>query len=119
MLVIIKVIQRRLDGSVDFNRGWESYKLGFGFLSREFWIGNEKLSFLTNQKKYELRIDVTNSNGSSFFVSYNMFRISDEFSSYKLTNLGQYSGTGGEAAVVYVIMHISFTKLVRLFNQYR
>ncbi|KAJ8032865.1 Fibrinogen-like protein A [Holothuria leucospilota] len=85
------VIQRRVDGFIDFNRDWESYKLGFGFLWHEYWIGNEKLAYLTSQMEYELRIDMTISNGSTFYVSYNLFRISDEFSGYKLTS-GQYFG---------------------------
>lgn len=45
------VIQRRIDGSVEFYRDWDGYKQGFGFLMREFWLGNDKISLLTNQKK--------------------------------------------------------------------
>ncbi|KAJ8033071.1 Fibrinogen-like protein A [Holothuria leucospilota] len=88
----LMVIYRRIDGSIDFNRKWNDYNVGFGFLSQEFWIGNEKLSYLTNQKKHQLRIDITNNNGTSFYVIYNLFRISDEYGSYKLSSVGVYSG---------------------------
>ena len=46
------VIQRRLNGSVDFYRGWNDYKNGFGDLQSEFWLGNEKIHQLTNQGPY-------------------------------------------------------------------
>ncbi len=45
------VIQRRLDGSVDFYKTWEDYKLGFGNLQGEFWLGNDHIYQITNQGK--------------------------------------------------------------------
>ncbi|KAJ8033978.1 Ficolin-1 [Holothuria leucospilota] len=88
------VIQRRQDGGgITFQRNWIEYKDGFGFLSQEFFLGNEKLSFLTNQDTYQLRIDFTYASGVSYYALYNFFRISDEFSSFALTSVGQYSGT--------------------------
>ena len=35
-----QVIQRRLNGSVDFNRIWKDYKMGFGSPYGEYWLGN-------------------------------------------------------------------------------
>ncbi|XP_071835331.1 uncharacterized protein [Apostichopus japonicus] len=86
------VIQRRHDASINFNRSWEEYENGFGFLSQEFWLGNEKISYITNQKKYQLRMDLTTASGLSFFVTYETFRISDRFSHYKLISTGEYTG---------------------------
>ncbi|PIK59895.1 fibrinogen-like protein A [Apostichopus japonicus] len=87
------IIQRRFDGTINFNRSWEDYQLGFGFLSSELWIGNKRLSYLTSQKRYQLRIDLTTTDGSSFYVTYDTFRISDDFSNYKLVKAEITSGT--------------------------
>ena len=58
------VIQRRIDGSLDFFRDWENYKKGFGNLQNEFWLGNENILTLTLQGLYlrgnELRIEMMN-----------------------------------------------------------
>jgi hypothetical protein len=34
-----QVFQRREDGSVNFFRGWEAYREGFGKLTGEHWLG--------------------------------------------------------------------------------
>lgn len=91
------VIHRRLDGSIGFNRNWEDYKRGFGFLSSEFWLGNERLAFVTNQNAYQLRVDILLSNGKSFFVEHDLFRISDEWGNYSLVPLGDFRGDSGSA----------------------
>jgi len=46
------VIQKRLDGSVDFYRNWTEYRRGFGQPEGEFWLGNERIHQLTDQGKY-------------------------------------------------------------------
>ena len=33
------IIQKRINGVVDFERGWSSYVSGFGHISGEHWLG--------------------------------------------------------------------------------
>lgn len=106
-----QVIQRRIDGSLDFGRHWEDYKEGFGFLSSEFWLGNDQVAFLTNQAQYELRVDVTIAN-ETFSVRYDAFRLGDEWSNYAFVKVGIYEGDEGEWCLG---IHISFSKHV--FNR--
>ncbi|XP_071835366.1 uncharacterized protein [Apostichopus japonicus] len=86
------VIQRRVDGSIGFNRTWDEYKNGIGFLGSEFLIGNEKLAHLINQKRYQLRIELENYAGQSYSLTYNNFRIADERGNYSITSLGVVEG---------------------------
>ena len=90
------MILRRRDASLLFHRNWEEYKSGFGFLSSGFWIGNDKLSYLTNQATYELRVDMMMYDGSSVYIKYDSFRISDEMNRYSLVDVGSFSGNASE-----------------------
>ncbi|PIK55964.1 Ficolin-2 [Apostichopus japonicus] len=89
------VIQRRTNGFINFNRNWDDYKHGFGFLGSEFWLGNEQTAYLTNQKKYQLRMDFTNAVGHSYHVTFDDFRIADEWSQYSIQSLGDEGGNAG------------------------
>ncbi|PIK42179.1 tenascin [Apostichopus japonicus] len=89
------VFQRRTGGSTSFFRNWAAYKNGFGDINVDFWLGNEKLYYLTNQKYYSLRFDVTTSNRDSKYALYSEFRIMSESHNYRLDRLGSHSGTTG------------------------
>ncbi|KAH3754804.1 ficolin-2-like [Dreissena polymorpha] len=89
------VIQRRKDGSVDFNRTWANYKAGFGDLSGEFWLGNEHIYQLTKDKPRQLRIDMEMFNGTKRYALYSEFKISSESEKYKL-HLAGYTGDAGD-----------------------
>jgi len=84
------VIQKRQDGSVDFYRGWDDYKRGFGNLNGEFWLGLSKIHRLTKQRN-RLQVDLEETNGKSAYAEYSFFGVGNEGSKYKLS-LGTYSG---------------------------
>ena len=85
------VIQRRKDGSVSFNRGWVEYEEGFGDLNGEFWYGLRALNCLTSQGQWELRIDLTHSNGTKTYLHYKKFAVGSAIDKYPL-QISQQSG---------------------------
>ena len=86
------VFMRRYDGSQDFYLYWNQYKEGFGNVTGEHWLGNDKLYYITNQKQYRMRMDATIwSTGEKRYNVYNSFRIEDEAHNYKL-HVSGYSG---------------------------
>ncbi|XP_077177349.1 veficolin-1-like isoform X1 [Paroedura picta] len=85
------VFQRRQDGSVNFYRGWQSYKKGFGNQASEFWLGNDKIHLLTNSGVQQLRIDTRDFNDTNTYAVYTSFQILSEENYYQL-QVGSYLG---------------------------
>ena len=85
------VFQKRFNGhsEVDFFRNWTSYKVGFGNLTGEFWLGLEKIHRLTSLKTNALRVDLGDFNDSSAYAEYDKFKVLNEH--YTL-DLGKYTG---------------------------
>ncbi|MCI4380215.1 hypothetical protein PGIGA_G00237170 [Pangasianodon gigas] len=90
------LIQHRFDGSISFNRTWNDYKRGFGNLTGEFWLGNDKIHWLTTTKPMVLRIELEDLDGMKEYAQYNHFHVANESQYYRLTIEG-YSGTAGDA----------------------
>ena len=86
------VVQRRQDGSVDFNRFWWEYEMGFGSLTGEFWYGLRALHCLTGQGGWEMRMDIKLANGTNIFLQYEQFKVASAKDKYKLT-VGGFQGT--------------------------
>ena len=85
------VVQRRKDGSVSFNRGWVDYEEGFGDLHGEFWYGLRPLNCLTSQGQWELRIDLTHSNGTKTYLHYKKFAVGSASDKYRL-QISEFNG---------------------------
>ncbi|XP_013388294.1 fibrinogen-like protein 1 [Lingula anatina] len=90
------LIQRRQDGSVYFYRDWAEYKNGFGNIDGEFWLGNDNIHYLTNQKDYRLRVDLWDFEGNHRHAEYDDFKVDDEKAKY-LLHFGKYNGTAGDS----------------------
>uniref|UniRef100_A0A8I3ND27 Angiopoietin like 4 n=2 Tax=Canis lupus familiaris TaxID=9615 RepID=A0A8I3ND27_CANLF len=59
------VIQRRQDGSVDFNQPWEAYKAGFGDPHGEFWLGLEKVHRILGDRGSRLAVQLQDWEGNA------------------------------------------------------
>ncbi|XP_051994152.1 microfibril-associated glycoprotein 4-like [Xyrauchen texanus] len=91
------VIQRRLDGSVNFYRPWKEYKRGFGDIIGEYWLGLEKLYQLTRNRKYMLRVDMEDFTGRKGYALYSYFSVDSECEGYQLHVSGFKDGGAGDS----------------------
>ncbi|XP_069933264.1 tenascin-R isoform X2 [Oryctolagus cuniculus] len=89
------VFQRRQNGQTDFFRKWADYRVGFGNLEDEFWLGLDNLHRITSQGRYELRVDMRDGQEAAF-AYYDKFSVEDSRSLYKL-RIGAYNGTAGDS----------------------
>ena len=96
------VFQKRLDGSVNFYRGWKDYKLGFGNLNGEFWLGLDKINRLTKSGRHRLRVDLEDVTGKTAYAEYDHFAVSSERNKYQLT-LGTYYGEHSSAGCIKIL----------------
>ncbi|GBN16460.1 Techylectin-5A [Araneus ventricosus] len=74
-----------------FFQDWASYKTGFGDIEKDFWIGNDNIFALTNQRLYSIRFDMKAVDGEKRHALYDTFWIDDENNKYTL-HIKDYSG---------------------------
>ena len=87
------IIQRRLDGTGDFNRYWIEYENGFGNLTGEFWLGLKYISKLSSNCRSTLRVELEDFEEDRVHAEYSYFHVSSSYR-YRLSVDG-YSGTAG------------------------
>ncbi|XP_019622191.1 PREDICTED: fibrinogen C domain-containing protein 1-like [Branchiostoma belcheri] len=88
------VIQRRFDGSIDFNRPYNAFRYGFGSANGEQWLGLENMYHLTRQNAYELYVELEDWDSVVKYAKYSSFSVGSS-SNYRLSVSG-YSGTAGD-----------------------
>ena len=91
------VIQRRMDGSINFFRRWKEYKKGFGQLQREHWLGNENIYLLSAQaiipgSEAMIQLKIRGRGESMFTERYGFIQIDSEYNNYML-HVKKPSGT--------------------------
>ncbi|RXG50920.1 Ryncolin-4 [Armadillidium vulgare] len=91
------VLQQRkeIPNRENFYRKWTEYKLGFGNLKGEFWLGLDNIHSLVSDTLMELRVDLEDYEGGVRWAKYEYFFIADENGKYKL-DIGNYSGNAGD-----------------------
>ena len=111
------MFQKRLDGSVGFYRNWSDYKVGFGDLNGEFWLGLDKIHRLTSDNISMLRVDLEDFEGNISYAEYNKFGVMSENDKYKLI-LGSYSGESIPflSAQIVEAIALSFTQQLQRQN---
>ncbi|XP_062615828.1 fibroleukin-like [Saccostrea cucullata] len=76
-------IQKRVDGSMIFDRNWADYKNGFGSPEQNDWVENSS----------SLYVSITLQNGTTLYEMYDRFSVSDEAGKYQLFLAGAATGT--------------------------
>lgn len=87
------VIQRRINGELDFYRNWNDYKKGFGSPSGEFFIGLERLYHMTKDTPHQMYIWLEDFNNIAKYASFDDFKVASEQQAYALLSLGKHKGT--------------------------
>uniref|UniRef100_A0A3P9DNG2 Microfibril associated protein 4 n=1 Tax=Maylandia zebra TaxID=106582 RepID=A0A3P9DNG2_9CICH len=94
-----------VDGSLNFYRPWNHYKMGFGNPNGDYWLG-ETLFF----EKYELSPTAGRHEGFSgkgSVARYSSFKVDAECDGYKLTIAGFNNGGAGDGLTYHNGMKFS------------
>ncbi|CAK8681272.1 unnamed protein product [Clavelina lepadiformis] len=90
------VFQRRIDGTVSFQRGWDDYANGFGQINWEFWLGLDKIHEMTRGGGCRLKIELEDFDGDRAHADYSSFLVDSTENLYRLRVYG-YSGNAGDS----------------------
>ena len=85
---MLQVVQSRLDGTMNFHRSWQEYATGFGSLAGEFWLGNQNINALTENRKQSLRVELQYAGEGHYHVDYSSFSVADEGLNFQLSVAG-------------------------------
>lgn len=67
------------------------------------FLGNDNIHEITSIGDYELRIDLQDWDGQTWYAIYKSFRVGDESTKYTLS-LGSYTGTAGRFSSDWLLL---------------
>ncbi|KAG6442848.1 protein scabrous [Manduca sexta] len=104
------LIQRRWNGTVEFNRKFSEYVYGFGNPASEYWLGLETMHLLTANNCSSMRIDMSDIYGGSWYAQYDHFYVGSGDTGYVL----EVSGFKGNASDAFDYQnHMEFSAIDR------
>ena len=81
------VMQKRFDGSIDFDGNWTTFKDGFGDVYTEYWLGNEFVHQYTSHQPTEGLVEARNFSDVRAAVKLDNVVLSSEANTYTITFL--------------------------------
>ncbi|EDO41306.1 predicted protein, partial [Nematostella vectensis] len=88
------VVHNRFDGSVNFSRGMDSYRLGFGVAYGEFWLGLNKAWTTYRSQTALIEIRRRDHEGPTY-SAFDAFLVNHQ-SQHIIEGVGTYSGMAGD-----------------------
>ncbi|XP_013400590.1 uncharacterized protein LOC106166537 [Lingula anatina] len=88
------VLMRRTGPDLNFNRSWTDYRIGFGDVTGDYWLGLEAFHHLTYQGNYSLMVEVRSLPTDNYYWEiHHGFRIGPESEKYVFSEFSQGDGT--------------------------
>ncbi|XP_021380135.1 fibrinogen-like protein 1 [Mizuhopecten yessoensis] len=78
------IIQRRMYGDVNFNRGWQDYVYGFGHPQGDFWAGLNSIYYSTLTGQIKMTVYMQDFQGIGGYIKYDYFKLNGPEDQYRL-----------------------------------
>jgi ficolin len=101
------VVQRRVDGQVNFYRPYQAYAQGFTESTVEYYAGNARLAHWTATGSHSLRFDLTRTNGQTASATYANFKVAGAEDGFRLVSANWVGGTAGDSFSRHVGMRFT------------
>jgi len=92
------IIHQRLGYTFDWTLTWAEYRVGFGSIDADFWLGLEKIHLLTSSQPYRLRVEMQDRSSNLWYsAEYWSFKIGDEINDKYRLEVSGYIGDAGDS----------------------